>query len=1677
MSGRLVRRGGWQLWQLAVVVAVILLTEMAAALPAFALPVAVQPYKPDNNGAVVTVTPTLIGAGAPTVGLSFQFLISATDDPTVNTLWTSPWIPTTPDTTVPGGYLRDGVTYSWKIGTKDVSGTVWSSVAKFTVNLRLGQQVANPFDSAGGVKVNLATGNLLVSVASAQLQTVGGPLGLSFTYNSKQSPYVPQTPLPFGWGMSVDAQGSLMYQQLVTEGNYLVLIEPTGATHRLSERRCDARLALDDDQAVVTTTRNSSGTITGYNVLGPDGLTYAFDDAGQLRSATNGSDLNDGAADGGQVFDKRSDPSYVWDAGTGRLTNINDRLSPKGLTLVYANGTGSNCPTGAAPATLLCQIQYSDDLGQWGTTDLLYTSGKLTAIINPGNERTDFSYNGSGQLTKITSPLANDAVAAGQRTSSDLLRTIISYDGGGRVSQVDSPLSLASDPARPSTTYAYTVPDTNLPSLSTDVLVAGTSPATGYTRRVTINTLGQVISDRDGAGKLTSMEWWPDDRIRWTQVPGGANNGGVRTATWYDPLKRVTDIWGPDRPACFNGDQPVTQTCTVGRQMKAYDGAPTFPDGSATNAPAIRGLAAAYWKNPYFTGAPFSHETGLDSTGNLGHDWGTGAPASLGGDTDYWTAQYTGAIYIGSTSSYYGFNLNADDGARLYIDDKLVIDQWTSGCCSLGPYYTPWAPTYVGWHRIRVDYKENTGAAHLELWWTGPDVSSAQIVPQARLTPRYDLVTSTKDADGKRTNTEYANPERGLASASVADPAGLNLRTTMTYEAPGTSYGYGRLTATQLPKGAAYTTTVQYYGAQSNEGTIDPCVSAPVANEPPATALQTIIQGGQLARRLHPEPAGPDDYIVDTYTYDRMGRVMSNSSTNAGDSPNCTHYDARSRVRWAKDRAGRTSTTVYNGVLTTTTYTDSATAAGTENRTTVSEIDLNGRLYKYTDEWGTITTCLYDRAGRLTGTDRQFPGQANSVLTRQTFDSVNRVATLSDYASGIARTTSFSYDDGGNPTSVARPNAVNTGISYGNYGHVGAIGTYGPTTPQGQVAYQTDSYSHSQAGRLLVNENQFEEVQYGYDGAARLATVWDWNSGVIKRSYAYDANTNRCATATTTVQATCDNSYLSDEADRATKTPGGYTTFNYDARGNLLSTSGTGVPGQSYSYDGREHATLVQDPSTATVTTNAPSGRVIQRQVKMSPSPYTVLSDTIYGFDGPGDSPAYSRPANGTWPTPMLLVENFTGANNAALGAKWVSTSNDLPPNVAKRVDIQNNQASLYVNGSSARATAQMTAVSDSEVSLTYQFNENTAGSNLRIFLKASGASGASQMPNAYRLDIASDSTSIKLQKFVGSTVTQLGSFPFTSGTVANRLRLRVQGTTISAKAWAAGTGAPEPQGWSVTATDNAVSTAGVLQIAHSHSSAEHTVFIDDVVVKDVSKTSVTTMVNGPGGLLQTDTDGEATYFSANTHGDIMNEIDMAGGSTWNYADEFGNPGSQGIPANHLGWLGSQQRYTEDQYGSGTSKGTTVRMGNRLYDSRLGRFLQKDPIEGGSANAYDYVSGDPLNNFDLEGTRCWTGKNKNGSCRSIARGVSRNRDLIVQTTVNIGAGVGALMLCPATAGVTCGLAVAASLSFVGGMLGYEAMHPRMCMSDGGRCLGNAVEAGLRNALIFGPGTLVTRRSF
>ncbi|MCA1844427.1 MAG: hypothetical protein LC792_14805, partial [Actinobacteria bacterium] len=145
-----------------------------------------------------------------------------------------------------------------------------------------------------------------------------------------------------------------------------------------------------------------------------------------------------------------------------------------------------------------------------------------------------------------------------------------------------------------------------------------------------------------------------------------------------------------------------------------------------------------------------------------------------------------------------------------------------------------------------------------------------------------------------------------------------------------------------------------------------------------------------------------------------------------------------------------------------------------------------------------------------------------------------------------------------------------------------------------------------------------------------------------------------------------------------------------------------------------------------------------------------------------------------------------------------------------------------------------------------------------------------------------------------------------------------------------------------------------------------------------------------PGGVLLTKRSTVDAWSYPNIHGDVMATAVCAGakqGTTLSY-DPYGQA-LNGVPDNSAakfdyGWLGQHQRGLEHAAGI-----ATIEMGARQYVPARGRCLEVDPVEGGSANDYDYASRDPINNFDLDGTFCLTGKNKNGSCRSISRGAGR----------------------------------------------------------------------------------------
>jgi RHS repeat-associated protein len=123
-----------------------------------------------------------------------------------------------------------------------------------------------------------------------------------------------------------------------------------------------------------------------------------------------------------------------------------------------------------------------------------------------------------------------------------------------------------------------------------------------------------------------------------------------------------------------------------------------------------------------------------------------------------------------------------------------------------------------------------------------------------------------------------------------------------------------------------------------------------------------------------------------------------------------------------------------------------------------------------------------------------------------------------------------------------------------------------------------------------------------------------------------------------------------------------------------------------------------------------------------------------------------------------------------------------------------------------------------------------------------------------------------------------------------------------------------------------------------------------------------------PGGVTKTYRGSTTRVFSIpNLHGDVFATTDENGVQTGTFSyDPFGNKTSTTYPNNTannstFGWVGQHEKDAETSFTLAPTQ-----MGARVYLATIGRFLQVDPVEGGTPSNYTYPA-DPVNEGDLDG--------------------------------------------------------------------------------------------------------------
>ena len=198
----------------------------------------------------------------------------------------------------------------------------------------------------------------------------------------------------------------------------------------------------------------------------------------------------------------------------------------------------------------------------------------------------------------------------------------------------------------------------------------------------------------------------------------GNYNGQPSRAT--TPLAAIRQRVSPNTKVLYALGASLMEVSAVPVPASALSG----PQGE-------RGLKAEYFANKTLTGAPVLTRVDRD----VNFDWGMSNPAA-GIPADDFSARWTGKV-VPTTSGKYRFGAIADDGVRVYLDGKLIAEDWTDHAPATitGEVTLEAGKSY----EVKMEYYESKVGAVARLVWEPPVVKTGS--------PYDEAVKVAKEAD------------------------------------------------------------------------------------------------------------------------------------------------------------------------------------------------------------------------------------------------------------------------------------------------------------------------------------------------------------------------------------------------------------------------------------------------------------------------------------------------------------------------------------------------------------------------------------------------------------------------------------------------------------------------------------------------------------------------------------------------------------------------------------------------------------------------------------------------------------------------------------------------------------------------------------------------------------------
>jgi RHS repeat-associated protein len=271
---------------------------------------------------------------------------------------------------------------------------------------------------------------------------------------------------------------------------------------------------------------------------------------------------------------------------------------------------------------------------------------------------------------------------------------------------------------------------------------------------------GQVIAQREQVPPTPS----PTNTATPTSTPTRtATNTATRTNTGT-PTRTSTPTNTPTSTPTNTPTSTPTNTLT-----------PTNTS-VPTSTPTV-GLKGEYYKDEPYRGQ-FNTLQMVRYDDTLNFVWGSGSPAKSV-PSDFFSVRWTGRVKTPSTdgsTGMYTFQTVSDEGVRLWVNDQLIIDDWTAhpqDTTDIGQIYLEGGGAE---YDIKVEYYEGTGNATMQLKWLPPGGGLTPVpIPSGALLPPLSSPPAPPPATGGPGTLIYLHTDQLGSVGATTDANGAVL--------------------------------------------------------------------------------------------------------------------------------------------------------------------------------------------------------------------------------------------------------------------------------------------------------------------------------------------------------------------------------------------------------------------------------------------------------------------------------------------------------------------------------------------------------------------------------------------------------------------------------------------------------------------------------------------------------------------------------------------------------------------------------------------------------------------------------------------------------------------------------------------------------------------------------------